>query len=379
LDNAKLLFNHLCGFNKICLVDWSKSPDATRDFLATVSIAFSFSGLSFNLAYKLLDICNNKMDQENIQNLMAFASMYELINIFSGDWGKIAPLKETLLNDALKKGDLWNTTGYLFFITFVKIDTGDFENAQRLINKMSEIAVAYDYSAAAVHADILSTYLLVKRGQLSEAQKKAEQGIIFSGRHSTELHQQSFFCVKAEVQILLNDVDGAKETLLKARKIIDQHKYLVPIYIMSYLVTKFMTDLHLINAAIVSNDRKNLSRLKKKANHSGKRALNNSRKFALNCVKVLRLMGEYYWLIGKQKKALKWWDKAIKKGEELGARPDLSRTYFQIGKSLLEPNSKYKELNGITAEEYLEKARTLFEEMDLQWDLDELDKVMAER
>ena len=89
------------------------------------------------------------------------------------------------------------------------------------------------------------------------------------------------------------------------------------------------------------------------------------------------LMGEYYWLIGKQNKALKWWDKAVKKGEELGARPELSRTYFEIGKHLLEPASKHKELNGITAEEYLNKAKTLFIEMDLQWDLDELDKVMA--
>ena len=41
--------------------------------------------------------------------------------------------------------------------------------------------------------------------------------------------------------------------------------------------------------------------------------------------------------------------------------------YFQIGKSLLEPASKYKELNGITADEYLEKARTMFEEMDGIW------------
>ena len=104
--------------------------------------------------------------------------------------------------------------------------------------------------------------------------------------------------------------------------------------------------------------------------------MNNSKKYAPGVVEFLRLMGEYYWLIGKQKKALKWWEKAIKKGEELGARPDLSRTYFIIGKSLLEPDSKFKKLYGITAEEYLEKARTLFEEMDLQWDLDELDKIV---
>jgi len=30
-----------------------------------------------------------------------------------------------------------------------------------------------------------------------------------------------------------------------------------------------------------------------------------------------------------------------------------------------------------TGVKYLEKARAMFEEMDLQWDLDELDKVVA--
>jgi hypothetical protein len=138
-----------------------------------------------------------------------------------------------------------------------------------------------------------------------------------------------------------------------------------------------MADVYLIKEAIISNDRKNLSRLKKNARQSGKRALNTSKKFAVHSVEALRLMGKYYWLIGKQKKALNWWDRAMKKGEKLGARPDLSRTYLETGKSLLEPTSKHKELNGIAAKEYLEKARTMFEEMDLQWDLNELHKAMS--
>ncbi len=71
-----------------------------------------------------------------------------------------------------------------------------------------------------------------------------------------------------------------------------------------------------------------------------------------------------------------WWRRAIEEGEERGARLELSRAYFEIGKLLLEPESKYKMLNGITAKEYLEKAKVLFEEMDLQWDLDELSRVV---
>jgi hypothetical protein len=46
-----------------------------------------------------------------------------------------------------------------------------------------------------------------------------------------------------------------------------------------------------------------------------------------------------------------------------------------VGKSHLEPKSKHKDLDGIKAEENLEKARVMFEDMDLQWDLDELEKL----
>jgi hypothetical protein len=72
---------------------------------------------------------------------------------------------------------------------------------------------------------------------------------------------------------------------------------------------------------------------------------------------------------------MQWWRKAIAEGTRLNDHLELSRTYFEVGKRLLEPTSKYKELDGIKAWDYLEKARVMFEEMDLQWDLDELEKL----
>jgi hypothetical protein len=185
------------------------------------------------------------------------------------------------------------------------------------------------------------------------------------------------FSYDSQAQIMLSNIKGARDSLLQAKKTIDQHKFISPGYAVPYWISRLMLDIHLYQEAIVNNDRNNLSKLKKDLQNYKKEALNKIKKYALGWVEGFRLIGEYYWIIGKQKKSLKRWDQAIKKGEELGARPDLSRTYFQIGKSLLETNSKHRELNGITAEEYLEKARAMFKEMDLQWDLDELDKVMA--
>ena len=49
-------------------------------------------------------------------------------------------------------------------------------------------------------------------------------------------------------------------------------------------------------------------------------------------------------------------------------------TYKDVGKRPLEPHGEYRELNGVAAKEYLEKAETMFREMDLQWNLEELEK-----
>jgi len=54
---------------------------------------------------------------------------------------------------------------------------------------------------------------------------------------------------------------------------------------------------------------------------------------------------------------------------------NLSRAYFEAGKLLSDPDIRTEHLNGLTAEDYFQKAKTLFEEMELQRDLGELRKV----
>jgi len=58
----------------------------------------------------------------------------------------------------------------------------------------------------------------------------------------------------------------------------------------------------------------------------------------------------------------------------MGSFVELSRTYFEVGKRLLEDGSKQKKLNGIGVEEYLNKARNIFEDLGLQWDLEQLER-----
>jgi hypothetical protein len=136
--------------------------------------------------------------------------------------------------------------------------------------------------------------------------------------------------------------------------------------------------MRLLEEAVRIDDKSDISKYRNKACKSGKKVLQNNKKTPIYRTDSFRERGLYYWLINKQNKAVKLWKKAIEEGKRLGARSELARTYMEIGKRFLEEKNKYKELNGISAKEYLEKARAMFQEMDLQWDLDELDKITSD-
>ena len=180
------------------------------------------------------------------------------------------------------------------------------------------------------------------------------------------------------IQVLLNDFEAAKRSLAKARELIAHKERTLPVYLSGFMMSQFLLDVSLLEQAFVSSHPSNISPLRRQTYRSGKAAVKNAAKYAADKTEAFKLMGVYYWLIGKQKKALKWWDKSIRTGEHLGARPELARTYMEVGKRLLEPKSKHGALNGLSAEDYLGKARALFEEMELAWDVQELEKILPD-
>jgi len=372
-DTTRVLFYGLAGFNRAFKVDLTKSPQAINTFIGLAGL-FSVARLFHKLSHKLLVISKSKMDMSNIRNLMAYEMTYTSLNVSWGYWDKIKFLEKTLVDKALDKGEFWTVVNYIYVFSYGKTQKGVFLDTELSIARLIEIGENYDYELATLMAVIVKTMLLLTRGQFCEAKMEAEKGVTLSRKHIT-ITQLSALSRVAEALTFLDDVDGAKQAMLQAKAVADQQKFIPCVYIAQYLVAQFMIDIHILKKSTVSKKEPYPSKLQKKAYQSGKSAIKTLSKYAPFRTKTLRLMGEYYWLIGNQTKALKWWKRAIKKGEKLGARPDLSRTFFEIGKSFLEPGSNHKELNGITAEEYLQKARTMFEEMDLQWDLEQLDRI----
>jgi len=339
--------------------------------------AFSCGALSFKLSNRMLEISQRLEQAKDIGGRIQFACVSTVNQHCQGTWDQIKELDIDLLDSSLGIGDFWHSANYMWFYGMVKMEQGEFKDVLKIIEILFDAGESYDNFHHMINAPMLKGALLIKKRVGYGALAEAEQGLTDSREKGTELLEIIFLGLKSEAQMLLGDWDGADESLSQAKVIYDRQKLIMPVFAAHYLTSLLLFNIHRLEQAVHSGDSLNLAPFRKQAYPSGKAAVRNSRKYAPYRTKIFKLMGRYYWLIGKQRKALKWWVRTIQEGKRLGARPDLARTYFEVGKSLMEPQSKYRELNGLSAQEYFEKAEKLFREMDLTRDLEQLERVVV--
>jgi hypothetical protein len=66
-------------------------------------------------------------------------------------------------------------------------------------------------------------------------------------------------------------------------------------------------------------------------------------------------------------------------GKRIGARLELARTWMEVGKRLLKQGPVASEMDGVSAEEYLSRAKAFFKEKELDWDLAQLQIIAKDR
>jgi len=269
----------------------------------------------------------------------------------------------------------------LVWLGYAKIELGEFAKSETIIKKLKNISDMYNFVHAKLDFYYLTAKLLMKKRESNKAAKYADEGIVLLSKIGLDMRKIEFLGLKTRILILQNDVNTAEKEIHEAKNLVlkvGKHAILTNYY-SDYLMGIFSYNLARLKNAIASNvSKQNISKYKRAALEYGKLTTKHCRKkVAADRTEAFNLMGRYYWLINNQAKALKWWNNSIKEATRINAIPELSRTYFEIGKRLNEKKSQYQELNGIKAEEYLGKARILFEELDLRWDLEKLDRINA--
>jgi len=379
IDSMRFFVNSLILLKKLVRYKLAEIKNGVEIF-STGSMIFSLTGISFRLNKKMLDFIKRYIDEREKKTIFYYEFSKFWLNFLSGNW--VIEYYQSMEDVNLKYGEFNLVSYYIFGYALYKIECGEFERVRSLADKLAEISDTFeDESTKSQLYDINSKYLMKTRKSY-EAIKAIEKEIAYN--HENHISQRPgliyTFGLKANIEILAEDLDAAENTLNYVRSLVQEESFLPPVYLIRYLMSQFLFDLKVLEESVLSaKDQIKKIKGKRKSLKSGKKLIATTLKWAGDRTEAFRLMGVYYWILDNQKQALFWWEKSIREGERLGARLELSRTYLEVGKRLLEKESKYTKVNGLKAEDYLDQAGRHFLEMDLQWDLNELEKVMVRR
>ena len=372
-DPKRYFVEFMYAYKEVSKFDLTRLELGLEIFLGA-SALFTFSGISFGLSRKILDSAKQEVQESDPKRSILYECLDLWLNYFEGNWGNIRNWVDDLANKNLRIGEIFSAAQYLYWYGLLSIYRGSPDFAKSMVKELNEIVDVYDNEFARILKYELNTNLLMEYRRLNEAQREVKEAIHFAQKAGLGIFLFDLFSYEVWINILMGDIEQAERSLQRANEIRPKENA-TPVELISLYRSQLEYHLYRLKEAIRNGDQQGSIGFGQQAAKSSRRLLRVSRKAAQHRTESYKLTGVYYWLTKKQKKALKWWHKAVEEGEHLGARLELSRAYFEIGKRLLEPNSKYGMLDGIKAEDYLERARMLFEDMDLQWDLDELSRV----
>ena len=353
--------------------DLTKFKFGIGTFVSASSL-FSFTGLSFRLSKKILDLAKDKIDKDDEKQLILYDLLETEHNYCQGNWSAINEHDDNLVQKNLSRGEIWFASQHYYWHGLSKIYQGTLQVAESLVKRLNNIYETYENDFALLLKQLLNTGLLMERRKIYDALIEIEKGIEFGQKSNQGLFLVQMISCKARIQILAGNINESEKSIAQADKI-RREVDTVPWMLSNFRKSKLEHDLYRLNESMRNGSTSATSETRRQACRSCKKLLKDSKKVAQNRPESYKLKGLYYWLINRQNKALKWWDRSIREGDRLGARLELSRIYFEIGKRLREPESRYKKLRGTTPEEYLERAKALFADMNLQWDLDELGRM----
>ena len=373
IDPMRFFFEYLYlhkGVTKLNL----KKFELGLEIFAGAAALFSFTGISFGLSRKILDSARDRVVDEGAKIFIVYDFLDTIHNYLEGNWKAIGSYNDDLVTKSLGSGEIYEAIQHLYWHGFFYISQGSFDMAESIVDKLNEIYEVYEHDLSKHLKHELNANLLIERRKLNAALTEVNYGIDF-GENADKYHLLEMYACQAWIYILMGNIEAAEISLKQADKIKSEADAPVPFQLSSYCRSQLEYELYRLRQTIKDGQKAGSSEYRKRAVKSGKKMSKIAKKVAQHRTEAHKLNGVYCWLINEPGKALIWWRKAIEEGERLGARLELARVFFEVGKRLREPQAKHRKLRGLEADAYLEQAGVMFEEMNLQWDLDRLSLV----
>ncbi|MEW6114394.1 MAG: hypothetical protein AB1664_19830, partial [Thermodesulfobacteriota bacterium] len=374
IDPKRFFIESFIFYRRIIQLDLTKFKFGLGIFVGA-SALFSFTGLSLDIGRRILDYAKPRIDPDDVKTWI----MYDLVDthhlFLTGQWNDINDYDEELVNRGLRIGETWDAGHVYVWHGLPKIFQGHFDAARLMVSKLSEIAEAYENDICRLFKYLLNICLLIESRDMEAATAEVNRGIEFVQRRGWPPYIFTMHSLRALTHLLMNETEEAGKSLDQANRIRSETNP-VPLQMSAYYRSEFEYYLHRLEDSLRRGNREESRKCRRSALKSGKMLIKTCKKTALYRTESYRLMGVYNWLTDDRKSALEWWHKAIKEGESLGARPELARTYAEMGVRLCTINGGSPKRYASKAKESLHKARTMLRDLGLYGDIEELDSAM---
>jgi len=349
--------------------DFRNSRLALQTFLASSGL-FNMTGISFKTSQKMIDFVEVAGLEKDPYGFNTVRMIKKMQLYYTGIWSRDED-QQHVINHGIRKGNFWDTEIYLTYCSLVYIELGDYQEFLDLKDKLFDMADSFDDNLSGSQAYRIMSIGHIKFRKFDEFQTIVDEGTKYIMGTENSAISLVFFSMKAQLYYYLGDFKTAEIAITEAEKL----KFAimnVPVYHTQYLLSKVKLEFEKLQT--LPKTSKNFKPILKEQKKNIKKLISQSKKMIGNLTEAYLLKAKYYLFFKKYKKTLKYFKLAIATSEKHNGRLELSRAYFEMGKFLTNPNTKQTQLNGLSGKDLLDKAKTMFEEMDLQWDLEEYGK-----
>nr|NQU89914.1 AAA family ATPase [Bacteroidota bacterium] len=366
VDPKRMFFDYIYAFR---FIRRHKFERYDASMVISGCSMFVFSGIKplYKLDRKGIETCLKYIDGNYAFGLISYKSTLSVHAYYTGVVFDSKD-EETIYKQGISIGKHWPLTVYYFHGGYCIIETGNRKRSQLFIQRLKGVAEVLENSYALVQSQRLNAFYNLKFRNIEDTLEITEAALSLSINTNHTLTIIGLYCFRSIAFSLIAKLEDAKTNLAETQKYLKGIK--LPMFQSWYLIAK--SYIEIAEYKLQKNDDGDRKTMLK----TSKQLIKHANKAKKNLTEAYGLRAIALWLLNKPSGAIRNFEKSIKSGLSYDCTLELSRTYFEAGKFLRDPKNKKERINGMNGTECLMKAKSMFEEMNLQWDLMEYEKYL---
>jgi len=379
INQVQLFMEGLRNTSRLLKINMHKIKSGLG-FFAGLSILWSWSGLSFTIARRILDIIRKEIPNADMMSKVEYHADEAMYSMLTGDVRHLNEYDNELVKSAIDAGEFFCATRYIMSMSGIMLMRGDIQQSISINQKIFEIARDYqnEFSRAVYYVMQSRTSAMINNfSNMGENVERGLEATLKSGFPTSWIACMGF---KSEYLWNIGDREGSENILRLAFKRKQTMGIAPPWLLVPILIRRFKNDIVYYEEAIAIGNSIKSTAAKKTARLSGKALLSKVRHSAFNRPCAYRLDAIFIWTTGNKKRAMNRLCDSVLEARRINVRIDEARSLVEIVKRLTLSEKErhlleaiiYKRIR-LSTENCILKAETIFKNMNLELDLSELE------